>query len=138
MSDEPTYEVGYKRPPRHTQFQKGQSGNPRGRPKGSLNLATVLDRTLRERVVINENGRRKTVTKLEAAVMQLVNKAAVGDNQSLKHLLSLVQLAESRLPEAGDTNSNTPMEATDQEIVRLLLKRVESAKPGGNDNAHGE
>lgn len=138
MPDEPTYEVGYKRPPRHTQFQKGQSGNPRGRPKGSLNLATVLDRTLRKRVVINENGRRKTVTKLEAAVMQLVNKAAVGDNQSLKHLLSLVQLAESRLPEAGDTNSSTPMEATDQEIVRLLLKRFENTQPGGKDNAHGE
>lgn len=48
--------------PQHTRFKKGQSGNPNGRPKGALNLATVLARTLREKVVINEHGQRKVVT----------------------------------------------------------------------------
>ena len=78
--------VGYRSPPEATRFKKGVSGNPRGRPKGSLNVATVLTKTLRERVTITENGRRKTVTKLEAALKQLVNKAAAGDLRALHHL----------------------------------------------------
>ncbi len=63
-----TYDVGFGRPPKHAQFKKGQSGNRKGRPKGTLNLASVLERTLREKVVTNENGRRKVKTKLEAAI----------------------------------------------------------------------
>src|ERR1035437_5871182 len=77
-----TYDVGFGKPPSHGQFRKGVSGNPRGRPKGKRNLATVLERTLEEKVVINENGERKTVTKLEAALKQMVNKAAGGDLRS--------------------------------------------------------
>ena len=37
------YEIGYGRPPKHTQFKKGQSGNPEGRPKGIKSLSTELD-----------------------------------------------------------------------------------------------
>jgi len=59
-----TNDVGYGKPPQNFRFKQGRSGNPRGRPKGTLNMATVLARTLREKVVIDENGKRKTVTKL--------------------------------------------------------------------------
>ena len=84
-----TTKVGYCNPPKHCRFKRGQSGNSRGRPPGSLNMATVLERALREKVVINENGRQKTVTKLEAAVKQLVNKAASGDLAALRQLSAL-------------------------------------------------
>ena len=62
-----------------TRFRPGQSGNPRGRPKGARNLSTVVAAALSERVAINENGRRRRITKLEAAVKQLVNRAASGE-----------------------------------------------------------
>jgi hypothetical protein len=68
--------LGYGRPPMTTRFRPGQSGNPRGRPKGARNLGTVVAAALSERVAINENGRRRRITKLEAAVKQLVNRAA--------------------------------------------------------------
>src|SRR5437660_6621326 len=84
-------EVGYRSPPKHRQYKKGASGNPKGRSKGTPNLATVLERTLRERVIINENGQRRTVTKLEAAMKQLVNKAASGDLRAVHQLSALVR-----------------------------------------------
>src|SRR5260370_10634823 len=61
-----TASVGYCNPPERTRFKKGRSGNPQGRPRGTFNMATVLERTLREKVVINENGKRKTITKLRS------------------------------------------------------------------------
>ena len=78
-----TYLVGYGKPPIRSRFKKGRSGNPQGRPKGSLNFATVLLRTLREKVVIHENGKRRVITKLEASLKQLVNKATAGDLRAL-------------------------------------------------------
>ena len=61
------YAVGYGKPPLHTRFKKGQSGNVHGRPKGSRNLAGVLERELNSPVTINENGQRKTITKTVGA-----------------------------------------------------------------------
>src|ERR1700722_1696395 len=89
-----SYEVGFGRPPKQTRFRPGNSGNPAGRPKGKRNLATVLEKSLQEKVVINENGTRKVITKLEAAVKQLVNRAAGGDLSALRHLIALARSAE--------------------------------------------
>jgi Family of unknown function (DUF5681) len=83
------YEVGYRRPPRHTRFEKGQSGNYRGRPRGAKNMATHLKEALRERVVINENGRRKRVTKMDVVSRRLVNKAVEGDLRFIEFLVAL-------------------------------------------------
>jgi hypothetical protein len=52
------YEVGYGKPPRHTRFAKGQSGNPRGRPRGAKNFNTLLEEALDEPVTVTENGGR--------------------------------------------------------------------------------
>jgi hypothetical protein len=70
------YQVGYGRPPQHTRFPKGQSGNPKGRPKGSRALASIWLRAMNEKITINENGQRRRITRQQAAVKQLANKAA--------------------------------------------------------------
>ena len=95
--------VGYRRPPVGTRFRSGQSGNPRGRPKGARNLSTIVAAALSERVAVNENGRRRRITKLEAAVKQLVNRAASGEARATQLLLALVQANETR-PARQDAN----------------------------------
>jgi hypothetical protein len=116
--------VGYCNPPEHTRFKKGQSGNPNGRPKGSLNMATVLERTLREKVIINQNGRRKTVTKLEAALKQLIDKATSGELKALQLLSALVRSAEER--EIQEPVANSALDEVDEKVVLGIMKRFES------------
>ena len=81
-------EAGYGKPPRATRFRKGQSGNPKGRPRGSGNFASLVEEALAEPVMINEGGRRKKATKLQVIVKQLVNKAAQGDHRSIQLLMA--------------------------------------------------
>jgi len=73
------HEVGFAKPPKSTRFKKGQSGNPKGRTKGALNLATVLSNQLNEKIEVKEGGRVRKKTKGEVLVTQVVNKAAGGD-----------------------------------------------------------
>lgn len=128
---EPAKSVGYGTPPEATRFKKGVSGNPRGRPRGSLNVATVFTKTLRERVVINENGQRKTVTKLEAALKQMVNKAASGDIRALRELLELARDAEARQNAPGV--QNPVIEELDQEVIDGIMQRLNPGEEGGQE-----
>ena len=73
-------------------------------------------KTLRERVVINENGRRRTVTKLEAALKQLVNKAASGELRALAQLVALSKDAEAKQL-VQDTQQAT-LTDSDQEVLQ--------------------
>jgi hypothetical protein len=120
---DPSQQVGYGHPPKDTRFKKGQSGNPKGRRKGSHNVATVFARTLREKVVINEQGQRKTVTKLEAAVKQFVNKAASGDLRALQMLVTLAREAEA----TGNLQSTERSEIgeIDQRVLQGIFKRFQ-------------
>jgi hypothetical protein len=117
-------EVGFGKPPKETRFHKGQSGNPKGRPKGKPNLATALERALQEEVIINENGTRVKVTKLEAACKQLVNKAASGDLAAVKLLTALARSAEEQ---AEMQPGSEPAEA-DHRVLQTLLRRLRGAK----------
>jgi hypothetical protein len=85
------YAVGYGRPPRHTQFQKGRSGNPRGRPKGMPDVAAALRQALLERVTVKDGGTTKRLRKLDVAIRQQTNKAAAGDARAFKLLTQLLR-----------------------------------------------
>ncbi len=84
-------EVGYKKPPKHTQFRKGQSGNPRGRQKGEKNIATIAREILTEYVTITESsGKKRKITRWEATLRILSNKALGGDTKAFRLLVDLV------------------------------------------------
>ena len=125
MSNDPSkpgggYKVGYRHPPLATRFRPGTSGNPRGRPKGARKLATVLAAALAERVVVAENGRRKRITKLEAAIKQLVNRAISGEPRSMSLLLALVQASEAKPPHTGSGAQS----ADDALVLREIARRI--------------
>ncbi len=91
MSENPKsdYEVGFGRPPRSAQFRKGTSGNPKGRPRGSKSLSTIVKETLDEKVVVRENGRCGRITKRAAMIKQQANKAVSGDQRAVRYLIEL-------------------------------------------------
>jgi Family of unknown function (DUF5681) len=84
--------VGYKKPPLHSRFQPGKSGNPRGKQKGVRNLGSDVKRTLEVPVRLNnEQGKARRVSSQEAALLRLREKALKGDARSLDRFLELAQ-----------------------------------------------
>jgi len=82
--------IGYGSPPRHTQFKKGQSGNPKGRPKWKTKkISEILAEELVRPVIIDVKGRREKVTSMQAVVRTVVAKAEAGDPKDLMQLLRL-------------------------------------------------
>jgi hypothetical protein len=125
-------DVGYRKPPSRGRFRIGISGNPKGRPRGKRNTGSVLERTLQEKVVINENGTRKKVTKLEAACKQLINKAASGDMVAIRLLTALSGAAQT---EAVDTRTMEELNEFDKKTMDGVFKRFSEINNGGkNEN----
>lgn len=89
--DGSTYQVGYGKPPKHSQFKKGQSGNPKGRPKKKSRQPQAVDVTdvLAEPVeIVDVNGRRKQVSSAEAMYRRQLQKGIEGDFRSLKAIIT--------------------------------------------------
>ncbi|QCI80353.1 hypothetical protein E6W36_15070 [Hankyongella ginsenosidimutans] len=82
----------------HSRFKPGQSGNPKGRPKKAQNASTLIGAVLGERIPVRENGRTRKISKLEASLTQLANKAAAGD---VRAILAVVALAQGWRPAAS-------------------------------------
>ena len=119
-SDDADYSVGYGKPPANSQFKPGHSGNPAGRPKGRLDFKKILQQALRTTVTVTENGRRRSRSKMEVAVTQVINKAAGGDLKALKLVLTLMPLLN---PE-GTSLAATPDLAADRELALRLAARL--------------
>ena len=120
------YEVGYGKPPRHTRFTKGQSGNPRGRPPGAKNLKTLLSDALNEFVIVSENGGRRKITKREAIVTQLVNRSASADFRAIKILLDMVRDIEAQTESASAETS--AFSEADEKVIEQLRARFAKAE----------
>src|SRR5438874_12382842 len=119
--DRREYEVGYGKPPRHTRFAKGQSGNPQGRPPGAKNLSTVLRKALNETVIVTENGGRRKVTKRQAIITQLVNRSAPADFRAIKILLDIVRDIERHTePSAPETSE---FSEADEKVLEQIKPR---------------
>ena len=116
------YGVGYKKPPKHTRFRKGQSGNPKGRPSGAKNLKTELEEELHEMIVVREGDIRKSVSKQRAMLKSLTAKAVQGDTRAAALIVDMVY----RLlhPNAPETMDEEDIGADDRTILETFEKRI--------------
>jgi hypothetical protein len=114
------YKVGYGKPPKTRQFKKGKSGNPRGRPKGSLNLATDLTAELGEHITVREDGRPRKVSKQRALIKSLMAKALQGDVRAMASLLALYARVITESPH----DDNQPIEADELQVLRRFAPRL--------------
>jgi hypothetical protein len=124
------YAVGYGKPPRHTQFKKGQSGNPSGKRKGTLNVMSLLEQALLEPVVVNEGGQRSTISKGEALIKLMVNQATGGDARARQTLLGLLRALQPPV----DPGASAPGFQLDPEVAQQMLARLERCQDRGEDD----
>ena len=101
-------EKGYKKPPQAFQFKKGRFGNPSGRPREIAGIPELLAKVSKQKVLTNTKSGPKSMTKIEAGITQLVNKAAGGDLKACGFLKEMLV----QFPQAVK-GKNTEQEATD-------------------------
>lgn len=128
VSDD-SYKIGYRKPPKHTRFKPGESGNPRGRSKGTKNLKTDLMEELREKIVIREGDRSQKVSKQRALLKSVVNRAIKGDARATNVALS----AMMRLLDTGEGAPDVEDVFIDDEL-EILRAFEERARRGSNNH----
>src|ERR1700730_9005195 len=97
------YVVGYRRPPKATQFAVGNSGNPKGRPNGSRSVGAVLKDILQQKIAVTENGKTRRIPALEVMLRRLANDAMRSDPNAIRLLLALID----RYSDSPDANNVT-------------------------------
>lgn len=115
------YAVGFAKPPKKHQFKPGESGNPKGRPKGVKNLATDLEEELGEKLLVIEAGKQQAVTKQRAMLKALVAKALKGDVRAASTLLNLIPSVEQAQKMAVESTS---LSAADQAVLDAFRQKL--------------
>jgi hypothetical protein len=124
------YDVGYGRPPRHTQFKPGQSGNPRGRPKGAKSEADILNALLNRKITIQERGRARQITVMEGAYRAITQNALKGDLKAAAFLFNRkAQIDQAVAAPPSEMNED------DHAVLDSYIQQIISAQAaGGNDD----
>jgi hypothetical protein len=119
--DQKDYEIGRGKPPKATQFKKGQSGNSKGRPKGSKNLKTIWSHQLSETVPVVQQGKKRKIQKQEAIVTQVINQAASGNLKAI----AMVLQHDRQFQGAIDSIALMPiLKPTDEKVQASFLDRM--------------
>lgn len=121
------YQVGYGKPPRSTRWKPGQSGNPRGRPKGSKSLASIYNKIMQQRVEIQEHGRIIRISMWEAILRKLRQNALKGDFKAIAFLLA----QEPAIAEQVEPPQKIGKNFTAEEARAAYMRVINLGKGGG-------
>lgn len=127
------YDVGYGKPPTHTQFKKGQSGNPKGKPKGHKNFKTDLMDELSEQISIQENGKQRKITKQRALIKSSVAKGIKGDAKAANSVFGMILKI---MADVIEDHAEETLSDTDQMILERFKHAVlkDAAETKGEPN----
>ena len=131
MSESDDTSSGYKRPPQGSRFQKGQSGNSKGRPKGSRNLKTAIEAIMNKRVAIRENGEPREVSGQDALLLSLFEKALRGDVKATIQFLTILMKTGAG---DGPPSELDDDQDKDSEIFEDLIRRYARPNQGDQDS----
>jgi len=117
------YEIGYGKPPKNSKFKPGQSGNKNGRPKGTKNTYTLLNKILDQKISIKENGQNLKISKKTAILTQLVNKGIKGDIKAISTLLPHMLMSD--IKEEDRERVLASLNKDDKEIIMNYLSNYD-------------
>jgi hypothetical protein len=115
------HEVGYGKPPRTHQFKAGQSGNPKGRPRGAKNEATILHELLNRKLEVREGGRTRKITVFEAILLRFTEDALKGNTKTATFLFNRYAVAQG-----GDAQPSDVLGEDDREVLEAFVQRFQA------------
>jgi hypothetical protein len=119
MASKRHYDIGYGKPPKQARWKKGQSGNPKGRPRRDRNVGALVAALLTQRIVVRTGKTTKRRSRLEHLVHRLFEQALEGDPRLMK-----MALDEARKEEARHESDEPQMERADREVIDALVRRL--------------
>lgn len=114
-----SYEVGYGQTPEHTRFKKGQSGNPKGRPKGAKGFKTILRKELLRTISVTEQGKSRKMSTFKVVLRKLSNDAMMGKPHAVKQIMEYCQ---QFLDEDSAAATEQILTESEQQLLRLFLE----------------
>ena len=127
------YDVGYGKPPKHTRFRSGVSGNPAGRKPGSLGIPAKLQKILNQKVRVTDGGVDRYLSLEDVMYRSIVNKGAKGDLKAAQLVLGIL----GAVADEPATPINPQLASEDQAILSDYLRREGSPAEAGVENVDG-
>jgi len=122
-----SYEVGYGKPPQHSRFLPGRSGNPKGRPKHAMGFKTIIRATMLQKLKVQAGGRERMISRAEALVMKSIELASKGNFKAVQSLLGWYQIAVPETAEPARTQpSHEELSETDRATLEALREHIKA------------
>ena len=137
--------LGYKCPPKATQFKPGTSGNPRGRPKKPRDLEDDLIEMLSKNITVREDGKLRKISRQKAILRKLLSQALQGDAKALSSILSMRmkfdatrEAPEQRAEEISDSDEVILDDYVRRRLEDMKAKENEQSSPESDDRSLSE
>ena len=122
MSDTTKYQVGYGKPPTHSRFKPGESGNTKGRPKGAKNFKTEILEEAAKKITVREAGKPRKISKRRVLIKRIINNGLTGTSRealAATHLVLRCDDPEKLAP------TRVILDADEERLLALLAERAE-------------